>query len=149
MNVMLSLADFVQQTEDEVVAVSINIGLIVFEWQRHTLVGEEFHQCFMGIRQAQIALFGKLQHRTFRQLIEPALADIALFASVLSEEEVEDNAYNRYEYKHQHPCHGLFGLPVFHENAHHCGNYNDDVEGKYYPMCVDHSYYFASFFFCI
>ena len=62
MDVVFSLANFVEQTEKEVVSLCINLYFVVFKGQSHALVLEQLYQCAVSFRDMKIALFGKFEH---------------------------------------------------------------------------------------
>ena len=92
--VMLGTAYRLQQTKEEVGPFSIDFHLVVLEWQRHVLIGEQLYQRLVPFGQHQIFLFGKLQHRTLGELVDASLAHHTLFARVLAEEEIKNDAHD-------------------------------------------------------
>lgn len=59
----------------------------------------------------------QFEHGALGELIHTALTDHALFAYVLTEEEIEHNAHHGQEYEHHQPSHGLHRLTVVHQHA--------------------------------
>ena len=104
---------------EELIAVGIDVYLVVLERQCPVLTGEQLDQFLVLLRQHQILLFGKLQHRTLRELVQTVLRDHLLLPCVLSEEEIEYDTHQRKEYQHQHPRHGLGWLTVIHQHRNH------------------------------
>ena len=61
-----------------------------------------------------------------------------LSAVILSKEDINDDAYYRYEGKHHEPSYSLCGLPIVHQNGYH-GQYDtDSVDAYYNPMQIRH-----------
>ena len=79
----------------------------------------------MGLGDFQVLLFHEVEHGALGQLVKRALADQSLPAVVDPEEEIEDDADNRYEKDDQRPCHRLGGLPIVHDDVDN-GEGNDD-----------------------
>ena len=62
MDVVSGLTDGTQQSEEEGIAVGVDLGFIILERECQALVGEELDQAAMLFGDMQILLFGELQH---------------------------------------------------------------------------------------
>ena len=136
MDVVAGTADGPKQGKEEVVAAGVDVYVVALEGQRPVLVDELLNECPVGIGQRQVLLLGKLQHRPLCQLVHALLADEALLARVLAEEDVEDEAHHGYERQHKNPRHGLCGLTVVHQDGDHGAYDKQGVDGEEYPVQV-------------
>ena len=93
----------------------------------------------MLLGQTQVALADKAQHRPFGQLVKALLTDIPLLSRILSEKEIEYDAQQGQERKHQQPCHGLHGLTVVHQHPEHRSYNSNAVDEQDYPVNINHS----------
>ena len=119
MDMVFRLVDVFQQFREEGIAVGHDVDLIILEGECQVLVDEKVDQRLVVLGHLEVVLFHETEHRTFRQLVERTLADQLLLSVVETEEEVEDDAHDRYEEDDQRPGHGLGGLLVVH---HHVDN---------------------------
>ena len=122
---VLRLSNILQQFREISVAVGNDVYLIVLERKGHALVDEQVHQLAMALRHTEVFLLHKVQHGALGELVQRALADQSLPAVVDAEEEIENDADNRYEEDDQRPRHRLGGLPVVHDdmNDSYCYHY--------------------------
>ena len=95
MDMMRRFSDISEQLREERIAVSHDVNLIILEGQRERLIDKEIDQLFLSLWYAQILLLDKSQHRTFRELVNRALANQSLLAMVEPEEKVEHQAHYR------------------------------------------------------
>ena len=139
MNVMNSPGYVCQQGGEKLIARGVDFHIVVLERQRKVLIGEKPHQRKLVFGNMEVLLFGKFEHGALGELIHTALTDHALFAYVLTEEEIERNAHHGQEYEHHQPSHGLHRLTVVHQHSCHRGYNHDDIDGKNHPMQVNHT----------
>lgn len=70
-----------------------------------------------------------------------------IFAGATTEKEVKNDAYQRQERQHQHPCNGFCRLAMLHQHRNHCHNGYHGVGCKNYPVYVNHSFSFLNAYF--
>ncbi len=138
MDMMLGETDGMEQGGEERIAGGVERHVVVFERQCHALVLEQQHQGTVRFGEAQVTLLNIFEHRPFRQLTQGALGDEALFACVLTEEDIKEDTYYWQGPEHKDPCHGLGGLPVVHDDLDHHQCIDDDVKGIKDPIEVFH-----------
>ena len=131
---VLGLTDLLQQGRKELITIGIDIHLIILKGQGKILIDEEVDERFLFLRQTEVLLFDKLQHRTFRQLIHAPLADITLFSGVDAEEEIEPHTHHWHEVDHQRPGHRLSRLTVVEHHMDDCQNGYHLPDSEYYDV---------------
>ena len=138
MDVVLCPSDSAEQRKKEITSMGVNVCIVVFERQSHALIGKKMHQLACVFRQIQVALFREFKHTSLRQFVQTVLTDEVLPAVILSKEDINDDAYYRYERKHHEPSYSLCRLPIVHQNGYH-GQYDtDSVDAYYNPMQIRH-----------
>ena len=93
----------------------------------------------MRLRHLQVLLFYEGQHGALGQLVQRPLTNQSLPAMVHSEEEIEDDADNRYEEDNQRPCHRLGGLPIVQNDVDKSQCNDDPRQDDTYYIYVVHA----------
>ena len=98
----------------------------------------------MLLRQSQVLLLCKLQHRALRQLVHAAFAHVAFLTGVNAKEYVEHDTYHWYKVNHQCPSHRLGWLTVveYHmdhrQDDHNLIDYEYDIQPTHrFPLTFD------------
>ena len=131
-------ADFVHQRGEERISVGVYVHLIVFEWQRPVLHGEELDEGLVLLRHDESFLYGEFEHRTLGEQVQAVLAYEFLLPRVLPEEEIEYYPCHWHEHHGHYPCHGLHGLTVVHEHGDYRADYYCRIGNEQYPVEVYH-----------
>ena len=92
----------------------------------------------------KILLLGKLQHGSLGKLVHASVADEPFLTGVLTEENVEDDSYERHEREHKNPCHRLSRLPVVHQDGDDSRYHNRYIKQQINPMKIYHTFRFLS-----
>ena len=109
----------------------MDIHQIVLEWHRHVLTDKEIDQRHVLLRQSQILLLGKLEHRALSQLVHTPFAHIALFTGVDTKEDIEHDTHHWYEVDHQCPGHRLGRLTIIKNHMDHSQDDHNLIDDKY------------------
>ena len=116
----------------------MDIHQVVLKRQRQVLTDKEVYQRLMLLRESQVLLLGKLQHRALRQLVHAPLAHVTLLAGVDAKEEIEHDAHHWHKVDHECPGHRLSWLTVveYHvdhrQNDHYLINYEYDIQPTHF-----------------